>query len=151
MRASRETELAAEHPIHVVCAWIGNSQAIAARHYPQVTDEDFREAGQNPGQQAAAEGRNCSHDESAACEKALVFEGLREGAGICDIKEYARRDSNPRPQVVPHKGLEESLPKGAAESGAASADPVMQTVMAAWPALSARVRTAILALLREAR
>src|SRR5262249_59887286 len=31
MRASRETELAAEYPIHVVCDWIGNSAAIAAK------------------------------------------------------------------------------------------------------------------------
>ncbi|MEZ6119147.1 MAG: phage integrase SAM-like domain-containing protein [Pirellulaceae bacterium] len=26
LRASRETELSAEHPIHVVCAWLGNSE-----------------------------------------------------------------------------------------------------------------------------
>src|SRR5262249_42560705 len=33
LRASRETELAAQFPIHVVCQWIGNSAAIAAKHY----------------------------------------------------------------------------------------------------------------------
>jgi integrase len=44
LRASRETELAAEHPIHVVCAWIGNSERIAAKHYLQVTDADFQRA-----------------------------------------------------------------------------------------------------------
>jgi integrase len=33
LRASRETELAAEYPIHVVCEWIGNTAAIAAKHY----------------------------------------------------------------------------------------------------------------------
>lgn len=41
MRASRQTELAKDHPIHVVCAWIGNSRAIAQEHYLQVRDEDF--------------------------------------------------------------------------------------------------------------
>jgi len=41
LRATRETELAKVHPIHVVCAWIGNSQVIANKHYLQVTDEDF--------------------------------------------------------------------------------------------------------------
>ena len=41
LRASRETELAAEYPIHVACAWIGNSAAIAAKHYLQVTDADY--------------------------------------------------------------------------------------------------------------
>ena len=32
--------------LHVVCAWIGNSQTIAARHYLQVTDADFDQAAQ---------------------------------------------------------------------------------------------------------
>ena len=41
MRASRETELVREHPLHVVTAWIGNSARIAAKHYLQVTDADF--------------------------------------------------------------------------------------------------------------
>ena len=44
LRSTRETELAATHPIHVVCAWIGNSQAVAAKHYLQVTDADFQQA-----------------------------------------------------------------------------------------------------------
>src|SRR5262249_27309734 len=30
--------------IHVVCAWIGNSQPVAAKHYLQVTDEHFQRA-----------------------------------------------------------------------------------------------------------
>ena len=53
LRASRETELAAEYPIHVVCAWIGNSTLVASRHYLQVREEDFRRASdpmQNPMQ-----------------------------------------------------------------------------------------------------
>jgi integrase len=44
LRATRETELAAEYPLHVVCAWIGNTERIAAKHYLQVTDADFRKA-----------------------------------------------------------------------------------------------------------
>ncbi|MGI9457756.1 MAG: hypothetical protein ACR2NU_14420 [Aeoliella sp.] len=30
---TREPELAEQFPIHVVCEWLGNTQAIAARHY----------------------------------------------------------------------------------------------------------------------
>src|SRR5262249_43322526 len=37
LRASRQTELAADYPLHVVCAWIGNSEAVAEKHYLQVT------------------------------------------------------------------------------------------------------------------
>jgi integrase len=44
LRASRETELAATFPLHVVCAWIGNSALIAQKHYLQVTDADFAKA-----------------------------------------------------------------------------------------------------------
>jgi integrase len=44
LRASRETELAATYPIHVVCAWIGNTARIAAKHYLQVTEADFNRA-----------------------------------------------------------------------------------------------------------
>jgi len=41
LRSTRETELTSAHPLHVVCAWIGNSEPIAAKHYLQVTDEHF--------------------------------------------------------------------------------------------------------------
>ncbi|MHB1421853.1 MAG: hypothetical protein ACYC3I_01390 [Gemmataceae bacterium] len=44
LRASRETELAASFPLHVVCAWIGNSAAIAQKHYLQVVDADYDKA-----------------------------------------------------------------------------------------------------------
>ena len=44
LRASRETELAHDHPMHVVTAWIGNSVQVAAKHYLSVTDADFEKA-----------------------------------------------------------------------------------------------------------
>lgn len=44
LRASRQTELAATFPLHTVCAWIGNTKAIAAGHYLQVTDADWSRA-----------------------------------------------------------------------------------------------------------
>lgn len=44
LRSTRQTELAAEYPLHVVCAWIGNKAAVAAEHYLQVTDADFARA-----------------------------------------------------------------------------------------------------------
>ncbi len=44
LRASCESDLAREYPITTVCKWIGNTVAIAARHYIQVTDIDFQRA-----------------------------------------------------------------------------------------------------------
>jgi integrase len=43
-RSTRQTELADTYPIHVVCAWIGNTEVVAREHYLQVTDEYFERA-----------------------------------------------------------------------------------------------------------
>jgi len=44
LRASCDTDLAARHPAHVCARWLGHTPAIAAKHYLQVTDEDFDRA-----------------------------------------------------------------------------------------------------------
>jgi integrase len=44
MRASRQTELTASFPAHVVCEWIGNSEAVAKKHYLSPTPDDFQRA-----------------------------------------------------------------------------------------------------------
>jgi len=70
LRATRQTELCERWPEHVVCAWIGNSRAVARKHYLQVTDEHFKQATrpidppettQNPAQQNTAEPCTVSH------------------------------------------------------------------------------------------
>jgi hypothetical protein len=53
LRATRETELAAEHPLHVVCAWMGNTATIARKHYlqvPRITSNGQFEAAQKAAQ-----------------------------------------------------------------------------------------------------
>lgn len=54
LRASRETELMREYDLATVCKWIGNSPAIAAKHYAMSVDlnADFRNAVGNPHGQA---------------------------------------------------------------------------------------------------
>ena len=81
LRSTRETELAKEFPIHVVCEWIGNSAAVAAKHYLQVTDADYEQAAQKAAQQAHAESRNESQAIKPAHEKAPV---LPELAAPCE-------------------------------------------------------------------
>jgi integrase len=44
LRSSCETDLTNSFPLHVACAWIGNSEAVAAKHYLQVTDDHFATA-----------------------------------------------------------------------------------------------------------
>ncbi len=47
LRSTRETELTGpghNHPLHVVTAWLGNTEAVAREHYLQITDDDFERA-----------------------------------------------------------------------------------------------------------
>jgi integrase len=44
LRASRQTELARENPMHIVCAILGNTPKVAHRHYIQVSQADILKA-----------------------------------------------------------------------------------------------------------
>ncbi len=70
LRSTRQTELAESFPLHVVTAWIGNSQVVAKRHYLQVTDEHFEKAAgksaQNPAQSAAVCGGTARSGDAVA-------------------------------------------------------------------------------------
>ena len=53
LRASRETELAEIYPLQVVTGWLGNTPAVAMRHYLMTTDEHF---------EAAVQGKRRDHN-----------------------------------------------------------------------------------------
>jgi integrase len=44
LRSSRESELMKLHGVEVACEWIGNTPAVATKHYLQITDEDYLQA-----------------------------------------------------------------------------------------------------------
>ncbi len=44
LRASRQTELADQFPLHVVTQWIGNSPQVASQHYLKTTEDHFQKA-----------------------------------------------------------------------------------------------------------
>ena len=82
LRVTRETELAASHPIHVVCTWIGHDAAIAQKHYLQVTDQDFERAAniapniaRNP-ETAQNTAHNPARTEHAPTQKPRTFRGF---------------------------------------------------------------------------
>ena len=52
LRSTRQTELVETYPIHVVCKWIGNSAAVAQRHYLQLLDDHYEKASRPASQQA---------------------------------------------------------------------------------------------------
>lgn len=68
MRSTRQTELQETFPAHVVCAWLGNSEIIARKHYLQTTDEHYERATRNPTQHLPVGrglGGKCEGDNSA--------------------------------------------------------------------------------------
>ena len=90
-----QTELTARFPLHVVCAWLGNSAPIADKHYLQVTEAHYAEgaqshtsgtrvekATQNPTQQAHAAGGLESHGPMAELQNSLDVPTI---AASCDI------------------------------------------------------------------
>lgn len=100
LRATRETELMESFPAHVVCAWIGNSQAVAQRHYLQVTDEHFergascsalRNALQNTSEPTGTDANAGSDDSAETPENTGEFatiqadSDLDKMAGLGDI------------------------------------------------------------------
>ena len=93
-RSTRETELAEEYPLHVVCAWIGNTQAVAQKHYLQVTEDHFSKAVHNPVQHPAESARN--DPQAVRCQPLNTLEMQRKTAA-CE---------NMRPFKVEDRGLE---------------------------------------------
>ncbi len=87
MRASCETDLARRFTLAVVAKWLGNTQAVAMRHYVDVTDADFERAlmghestdekvAQNPAQQAHAKARDERQATNLTIRKPSVLPGL---------------------------------------------------------------------------
>ena len=110
LRSTRETELAEEFPIHVVCKWIGNSQPVAAQHYLQLTDEHFDRAvsgtpnggarvAQNPAQKMHETTRNDSkiifEDSAQSLDYSSTCDKLPVAAGTCEDGKIPPRGVEP--------------------------------------------------------
>ncbi len=103
----------------MVCAWIGNSQPVAAKHYLQVRDDDFDRATSVPqvadtrmeggAKSGALNGETAAHKQAQPSsadfrhgpqetQKALAFQGLRQ---------VVAGSGGPWPEgIVPPVGLE---------------------------------------------
>jgi hypothetical protein len=77
LRSTRETELAEVYPLHVVCAWIGNTPKVAKDNYLQVTDDHFAKAAQNPAQHLHESPAQNRKGKSQLLKKPLQCRGLR--------------------------------------------------------------------------
>lgn len=103
MRASSETDLAGRFPLPVVAKWLGNTAAIAMKHYVDVTDADFKraivpdeKAAHKAAQQSFARRRGDTQASRPMNEKTPVLPG---SANSCDILQSC---------LVERKGVEPS-------------------------------------------
>lgn len=94
MRASRQTELSAEHPLHVVCYWLGNSEAIASKHYLTVREEDFAKA-VTPGALHGALQSACSAQVSTGVVALHENEKTPGKTAFPGVSKYPLGESNP--------------------------------------------------------
>lgn len=90
LRSTRETELMETYPAHVVCAWIGNSESVAQKHYLQITDEHFAKAV-----------RAAPDDQNAAREGGALQKALQHTAGSSRMASYESAPAQQKAPVLP--------------------------------------------------
>ena len=110
MRASCETDLARQFPLAVVAKWLGNTQAVAMRHYVDVTDADFERAirmrsrskgGAKSGAAARTLGiAGTRSRQGQRMKKPRTLPGLRIRAILYKSPEWRRRESNPQESIA---------------------------------------------------
>lgn len=106
LRASLETELMREYDLATVCKWIGNSPAVAAKHYAMSVDLDAdfqRAAGAAPAQQNAQqspaddkgphETLKCPNNEKTPENRGLV-DSCQAASNADLLGTWAVQDSN---------------------------------------------------------
>lgn len=71
LRSSCQTDLQEKFPAHVVCDWLGHSEAIARLHHLQVLESHFEQAAQNPAQSVSAEPRTGAQTDSTQSSESL--------------------------------------------------------------------------------
>ena len=82
LHSSRKTELSERRPEHVVCAWIGNSKAVARKHYLQIAEGHFERAAgivnnNNEGKEKAAQNPTQQNAESCCTASHTVGEPVK--------------------------------------------------------------------------
>lgn len=151
LRSSRQNELMQTHPVHVVCAWQGNSVAVAADHYLKVRPEDFARALEGGALQIPVQCLSVSvvgkHLEAAQTLEKTNTPGFSQGIQGISVPPTGleTQDGNRIPDA------ENAIPPpcSAANSGVNERqDPELAALVRAWPTLSHETRQAILRLTR---
>lgn len=96
LRSTRETELADRFPIHVVCEWIGNSAAVARKHYLQTTDEHFAAAVEALKSDAQSDAEKTGNQLQDVVNRAIKAGENAEITPVCVILRDSAKKSSGR-------------------------------------------------------
>jgi hypothetical protein len=133
---------------HVVCAWIGESKPVAAKHDLQLTDEHSKKRRKNRRNQRLTE---TIPDALGSRDIAKTSRKLRRVKRDQLFTTGKIAEEGPDPPSKSSKKTDDSA-RGGAKSGAlcpASADdPSLRRVVNAWPMLTDAARTVILGIVR---
>jgi hypothetical protein len=160
LRASRETELLAQFPAKDVCDWLGNTQAVAMKHYTMATSESFERA---VGSKAEQDAGDCSISvdqelsgdgpEMQKPSKTNGFEGFRElptGVGVPRLG----LEVSPETKGKPHNSGSVVLPVVLNPSEASiptdARDAALKALIAVWQELPDSTVNGILKLVQAA-
>ncbi len=102
-RATRETELAQQYPMHVVCEWIGNSQPVALKHYLRVTDADYTRAASSPTPTPAKLGGKSGAEAGAVTAQDAVQNMVQQPAAVVG------KTTQEMQKALANQGLEQKL------------------------------------------
>lgn len=161
LRASRQTELEENFPSHVVCAWLGNSVAVAAKHYLQVLDSHFTKATQKATQQSPERGVFETHGvtqnakilgNSRVLALKLGDTGFDTCGFECDLTGEPDRHLGRLTSTAQESGGAESGAVGDQSGCVGTADdPELLRLLDAWPTLPQSARDEICEIVRFAR
>ncbi|MFN7844325.1 MAG: tyrosine-type recombinase/integrase [Pirellula sp.] len=112
LRASRQTELEREFPLHVVCAWLGNTPEVARQNYLLVTDGDVERAIQGNAECNAVE-FDTSEKSNAKCNAANCGNEQQQQATDLakTLGKYGFQSEN-REEISGHSGSRTPTPCG---------------------------------------
>ncbi|NLF06670.1 MAG: site-specific integrase [Pirellulaceae bacterium] len=102
LRATRETELVETFPLHVVTSWLGNTAAVAAKHYLQTTDEHFQRAIEAPAGAVQNPVQNpVQYPHGTACNGGKQESENPGFPGVCEPLQYCTSEQAPRLGLEP--------------------------------------------------
>ena len=158
LRKTRQTELTNHYPQHVVCAWMGNSEKVAEKHYLHVTDghmvagsltETVEKVGPKVGPDPTVKAHHAPSAKTVTLQK-QAFPVTDRHDPSQEIPEWAMRDSTVHAFKAVNRGLSNSS-KAEAVSPAVTNPTLSETVallIDRWDSMTPRQKAWLSSLLK---